>query len=92
MSSELPATVTIPATVAWQQVGDEIVLLDVNGGEYHNLNDVASHMWRALEASGDVEAAYALLSDAYEVDPETLRRDLGALIRQLVEKGLLSTP
>jgi Coenzyme PQQ synthesis protein D (PqqD) len=92
MNPDLPDTVTVPETVAWQQVGDEIVLLDVNGGEYHNLNDVASRMWQALEESADVAAAYARLCDTFEVDHETLRRDLAAFIRDLVEKGLLATP
>jgi Coenzyme PQQ synthesis protein D (PqqD) len=92
MNSDLPATVTIPDTVAWQQVADEVVLLDISGGEYHNLNDVASRMWRALDESADVAAAYALLCATYEVDPETLRSDLGAFIRESVDKGLLTTP
>ena len=45
---------TIPESVAWQQVGDEVVLLNVDSSEYHNLNDVGSRMWQALEESSDV--------------------------------------
>lgn len=90
MNSDLPAVVSIPEAVAWQQVGDEVVLLDARGGEYHNLNDVAGRMWRALDESADVAAAYALLCEIYDVDAETLRSDLGAFIGQLVEKGLLT--
>jgi hypothetical protein len=92
MSSDLPATVTIPKRVAWQQVGDEVVLLDISDGEYYNLNDVGARMWRALDESPDVAAAYALLCDLYEVDAETLRNDLGAFIGEFVEKGLLTKP
>ncbi len=73
MSSDLPATVTIPEGVAWQQVGDEVVLLSVDSSEYHNLNDVGSRMWQALEETSDVASAYAVLCDAYEVDERTLR-------------------
>jgi hypothetical protein len=90
MSSGLPATVTIPEIVIWQEIGDEVVLL--HGGEYHGLNDVASRMWRALDESADVAAAYALLCDTYDVDAETLRDDLGAFISELLEKGLLTAP
>lgn len=37
MSAELPETFSIPETVLWQEVGDEIVLLEVHEGEYRSL-------------------------------------------------------
>jgi len=40
MSSDLPATVTIPETVTWQQVGDEVVL-------QHKDPVVARNSWEA---------------------------------------------
>jgi hypothetical protein len=92
MTSELPATVTIPEGVAWQEVADEVVLLNIESSEYHNLNDVGSRMWQALEESPDVATAYAVLCDTYEVDAGKLRDDLGSFIRELVDKGLLTTP
>jgi Coenzyme PQQ synthesis protein D (PqqD) len=92
MSSGLPAKVTIPDSVLWQQVGDEIVLLDVTGGEYHGLNDVGSRMWRALDQRPDVAGAYEELLATYEVDPDVLRADLHEFIAQLLELGLLSSP
>jgi hypothetical protein len=92
MTPDLPLTVTIPESVAWQQVGDEVVLLNVDSSEYHNLNDVGTRMWQALEESSDVAAAYAVLCDTYEVDADTLRADLGVFIQELTQKGLLATP
>lgn len=90
--SELPETVTIPDSVAWQEFADEVVLIDVNAGEYHNLNDVAGRMWKALDETDDVAGAYELLLSTYEVDAETLRGDLASFIDELVKKGLLGTP
>jgi Coenzyme PQQ synthesis protein D (PqqD) len=92
MSAELPETVSIPETVLWQEVGDEIVLLDVHEGEYRSLNDVGSAMWRALEQCPDVAAAYSQLCDLYEVDPDVLRADLAAFIARLVEREMLHIP
>lgn len=90
--SELPTSVSIPDSVLWQEVGDEIVLLDVEGGEYHGLNDVGSRIWRALEEHSDVGSAYEHLCGTYEVDPGVLRKDLGEFIERLVGMGLLSVP
>jgi len=92
MNSDLPTTVAIPENVAWQQFADEVVLVDLNAGEYHNLNDVAAQMWRTLDECSDVRTAYERLCSLYEVDPETLRTDLVALIQQLLDKGLLTVP
>jgi hypothetical protein len=92
VGSELPTSVSIPDSVLWQEVGDEIVLLDVEGGEYHGLNDVGSRIWRALEEQPDVGSAYEHLRGMYEVDPRVLRKDLGEFIERLVGMGLLSVP
>ncbi|HET6864629.1 MAG TPA: PqqD family protein [Solirubrobacteraceae bacterium] len=92
VGSELPTTVSIPDSVLWQEVGDEIVLLDVEGGEYHGLNDVGSSIWRALEEHSDVSSAYEHLCGTYEVEPDVLRKDLDEFIKRLVGMGLLSVP
>jgi hypothetical protein len=92
MSADLPETVSVPDTVLWQEVGDEIVLLDLHEGEYRSLNDVGSAMWRALEQSPDVATAHSHLCDLYEVDPDVLRADLAAFIERLVEREMLRIP
>jgi hypothetical protein len=87
---DLPTSVTIPDGVAWQKFADEVVLVDINAGEYHNLNDVGGRMWQALEESDDVAGAYARLSEMYDVDGDILRNDLAVFIHDLVAKGLLT--
>ncbi|HET7047223.1 MAG TPA: PqqD family protein [Solirubrobacteraceae bacterium] len=92
MSAELPETVSIPETVLWQEVGGEIVLLDVHEGEYRSLNDVGSEMWKALEQCRDVAAAHSRLCGLYDVDPDVLRADLAGFIARLVERQMLRIP
>ena len=62
------------------------MLLNIDSSEYHNLNDVGSRMWQALEESPDVATAYVVLCDTYEVDADKLRDDLGAFIRELIDR------
>lgn len=76
----------------WQQVGDEVVLLDADAGEYHGLDDVGSNMWKTLEESPDVPTALASLTDLYDIDEQTLRDDLAAFVERLIALGLLATP
>jgi len=88
--TDLPRVVAFADTVLWEEVGNELVLLDLGAGEYLQLDDIASAMWKALEESTDTEAAFALLRDAYEVDDERLRSDFAAFIERIVELGLVT--
>jgi hypothetical protein len=87
--SDLPQTVSIPPDVLWQEVDGEVVVLDAAAGEYRGLNDVGSQMWLTLEAAPDVATAFTQLCELYEVDDETLGRDLAAFIERLVASGML---
>ena len=46
-------------------------------------------MWELLTSSESIQAAYDQLLDEYEVEAETLRRDMQNLISNLFDQGLL---
>lgn len=75
--------------VIFQPLHDEMVLLNMKTQEYFGLDDVGAEMWNLLVQHGDVEQVAAILTERYDVDRETLRRDLVALIGRLLEAGLL---
>jgi hypothetical protein len=74
----------------FQELKGEAVLLDLKAERYFGLDDIAMRMWQLLAESGDVMAARTRLLQEYEVEPETLDRDLASLIAQWVEAGLVS--
>ena len=67
----------------------ESVLLNLKSESYFGLDEMGTEMWTALTTSDSIEAAYEKLLGEYEVEPDTLRNDLSALVAQLTEKGLL---
>ncbi len=69
---ELPAEVSVPEEVLWQQVEDRVVLLDLRSNEYHSLNESGSRMWMLLVESDDVAAALERLCTVYEAEPAML--------------------
>jgi hypothetical protein len=85
--------VNVPETVVWQDVGGEIVLLELKAGEYYRLNEVGSEMWRALYDHSDVADAYERLREMYEpaVAGENLRADLVEFVERLIGARLLTT-
>ncbi len=72
-----------------QEVISETVLLDMDKGSYFELNEMGSVMLKLLQESGDPEVVVAALVDKYEVDVETATADLDALLKQLLEHGLV---
>jgi hypothetical protein len=85
----LPAKVVVPADVLAQEFEGETVLLDLRSERYYVLDDVGTRMWELLSTLGDPAAACTRLLEIYEVDEETLRRDLAELIGRLAEAGMI---
>lgn len=79
----------IPNTVLTQKLGDEMVLLDLAGEGYFSLNEVGTRVWQLLAQGQSAGQIQAVLEADYDVAPEQLEKDIGELIAQLLEQGLL---
>ncbi len=84
------ALVTVPADVILQELGDEIVLANLETGVYFALNEVAARTWTLLRDAPSIDAVIASLLEEYEIDEATLRADVQALLQQFEEHGLMS--
>ena len=82
--------VRVPDDVLISNLQDESVILNLQSERYFGLDNVGTRMLTALSASSSIEAAYELLLDEYEVDPQLLRQDLTSLIENLAEQGLIA--
>ena len=71
------------------QVADDFVALHVERGHSYGMEKVTAAVWRLLEQPTDVESICTELIGQYEVDEETCRREVGQLMRQLEEQGLV---
>ena len=72
-----------------QDVVSETVLLDMDKGDYFQLNEMGSIMLKRLGDLGDPEAVIASLLRDYEVSREELSRDLHELIRDMENRGVI---
>lgn len=70
-------------------LGEEVVILNLESGKYHGLEDVGARIWelaRESRTAGDIEEA--LLAE-YDVEPEQCWRDLTNLLHGLADRGLV---
>ena len=68
---------------------DELVLIDLQGGEYFGLDELGSRLWDGLEAAASRRARSRPTSrwDAYDVEVDVLTHDLVKLADELVSRG-----
>jgi Coenzyme PQQ synthesis protein D (PqqD) len=89
MAQSQTGSVAVPAPVLSTEVEGEVVLLNLESGQYYSLDGTGARMWALLTQHGQLEPAIAAMLDEYDVDKERLRRDMLHLIDELVMHGLL---
>ena len=80
---------SLPRHVHARQFDDELLLLDLERGQYFALNVVGTRIWQALVAGSTPAEVAALLAVDYDAAQDTLLCDCIALADELVACGLL---
>jgi hypothetical protein len=89
MTGYFNSKILVPEHVLIRVFENESVLLNLESESYHGLDNIGTRMWQTLTRSENVQAAYKALLAEYEVDADSLRKDLTAFIDQLMERGLV---
>ena len=74
--------------VMFRQLDDEAVLLDLKSGIYFGLNGVGARTWELILEHGRLSEVRDALLREYEVDRNSVERDLLALAAELVARQL----
>jgi coenzyme PQQ synthesis protein D (PqqD) len=77
------------AHVHWQRFDSELVVLDLQGGQYYALNDVASSVFEHVCGGRTQDEIVQDLVNVYEVDREALEKDVRQLVRELIARNLV---
>lgn len=72
-----------------QAVDDEILILDLESSQIHQLNSSASFIWGLCDGEVSLDRLAEIYSEHYEVEPDTARTDVKHVTAQLCEMGLL---
>lgn len=70
-------------------VGDELVLMSVEQGEYYGFDPVAAGVWARIAEPTTVGSLVEALAAEYEGDRAAIAADVQALLEMLADKGLL---
>ncbi len=76
--------------VAFQQIGEEMVLLNLKTGKYFSLDEVAARMWMHLMETHNLQATLEKMLEEYDVERERLQLHLNDFIAQLKSHELIT--
>ena len=72
------------------KVGDELVMMSAEKGNYIGLSEVGARIWELLETPQDMDALCARLQQEFEVAPETCRTEVGDFLNELAKHGAVA--
>jgi hypothetical protein len=85
----LQDVVSIPKSVMARRVGDEVIVLDLTGGEYFGLPDVGARIWELLLDGQSLMQVAEAITNEYDVERADAEDDVIRLVTELCDKGLL---
>jgi hypothetical protein len=85
----LAGTVVVAAGVLSSELGSEQVVLNLRDGVYYGLEDAGRDIWSLIQTPTTVDELCLAIIESYDVDPDRCRQDVGRLLRDLVDRGLV---
>lgn len=67
----------------------ELVLLNVQSGNYYSIDEIGTTMWEALISSDCIGDAIDRVGESYDVSREQIERDVIRLVAELRGEGLV---
>ena len=81
--------VVVPERLEWTNTEGEMVLLDIEQGQFYGLDEIGSRIWEGIVAQKTIGEIVAVLMKEYDVEPECLQQDVLVLIDSLAQKHLV---
>jgi len=71
------------------QLDDQLVMMDIEKGQYFSLNPVSTRIWELLERSRTMEEICITLTREFEIEPGQCRAEVEEHLREMKELGLI---
>jgi hypothetical protein len=72
------------------KVGDELVMMSAEKGNYIGLSEVGARIWELIATPQDLDVVCAQLQNEFEVTPEVCRAEVESFLNELVKHGAIS--
>ena len=72
------------------KVGDELVMMSAEKGNYIGLSEVGARIWEIIETPSELDAVCTRLQDEYDVAPDLCRSEVETFLNELVKHGAIA--
>ena len=77
------------AGIPWQKIDEQILILNPEKSEAHEINESAGFIWQELDGHKTYEQVFQNFIDSYEVDSNTAKEDFSETVRKFLDLGLI---
>ena len=77
------------SSVTARQLGEEMILLDLDTGVYFGLNQVGAEIWLGISRGDSLEEVVGDIMSKYEVERSRSASDVLELAAKLLDRGLV---
>ncbi len=77
-------------SLLFNNIGDEVVMMDIEQGSYYGLEKVAARVWALTAEPVSVGSLCDRLTTEYQVTPDTCRREVGVFLEELLGRGIVN--
>ena len=72
------------------EIDDEVLLVDLDGGELFSLSGTARATWKLIDGERSLTAIVDALEDEFAAPAEIIARDVDALVQELDSAALIA--
>lgn len=76
--------------VTGRRLEDRFVVVNLRTNRIYELNETAALLWELLDANTESSELAPAMQERFDVEPETLRREIDHTLRTLTEAGLVT--
>ena len=77
--------------ISWKKLGDRVVAVDTNSGDYYTFNDVASTIWLGISENKSIDDIVVQIMEEYDTaDEAKVRQDIDTQLAQWKEMNLMA--
>jgi hypothetical protein len=72
------------------RVGDEIMMMSAEKGNYLGVNEVGARIWELIETPSNLDAVCAALQREFVIEPDICRSEVEAFLEQMEKHGAVA--
>lgn len=88
-SPVIPAIYVISPDAVAQEIGTELIILDMASEQYISIDSVGAQMWSLLASGATMERVTESVAHQYGADPAIVANDLATFVGSLENLGLI---